>query len=55
MLVGKAVYAREKGHGIFRGKEKKSVGHLILFSLMTKTVVDESRDIKGAGSILRIC
>ena len=46
VLVGKAVYAREKGHRIFRGKKKKSVDHLILFSLMTNTVVDGSSVVK---------
>ena len=58
VLVDKAVYAREKGHGIFGGKLKKkktTVDHLILFSLMMKTVVDESSDIKGSVSCLRIC
>lgn len=57
VLVDKAVYAREKGHGIFGGKlkKKKTVDHLILFSLMMKTVVDESSDIKGSVSCLRIC
>ena len=49
VLVGKAVYAREKGHGIFGGKKKKSVDHLILFSLMTNTVVDGSSVVNASA------
>lgn len=36
-------------------KNKQTVDHLILFSLMMKRVMDELRDIKRAVSCLRIC
>lgn len=56
VLVGKPAYPREKGHGISAGKKnKQTVDHLILFSLMMKRVMDELRDIKRAVSCLRIC
>lgn len=52
VLNGKPTCASEKGHEI-AGEKKISMDHLMLFSLMMKKVVDESRDIKGAVSCLR--